>query len=530
MKKVVLLSLAAFSMALGIEFTAVITAQSGTASAVGTLGVQPGASNGLGMEDVVYIGFPPYFALYFENPTLPPPTLQFTTDIRSDSDSLQIWDGYIANPSSPFIDLSWTAPLLSPDSGVLFIGYCAVGGTPDSMFDMTTTTSLNIPTGNMLKIVFKQPVTEPINDTFPPFVVWWSPADGDTIDSPTYPLQVLVADSGEAGIDTSSVNMTLNGIDISWFLDKTITPDGLLISYTPTVILHTPGQNLATLSIADNAGNLLIDTMKFIFAMPDTGDTTPDTTGFVISGMVFLSGGISLSGSKVKIIEVAYEETTDFTGRFEFPPLPTDTYTVLATRVGYIPQQAIIYLTRDTSLFFMLESGGGTGVTVRGYVLLQGQSNHQGTNVTGMAVTGSETVSTSTNSTGLFTLSFTAPGAFKILATRAGYYPDSVFVFAITDTTIQTMTLVPMGYVLEENTIDGYISLIPAINGVFINSKGISSIAIFDIFGRLVQEWREVNPSIFWDGTSMGKKLPSGTYFVVGKGNHVIHKTLFIIK
>ena len=94
-------------------------------------------------------------------------------------------------------------------------------------------------------------------DNTPPTIQFVTPEDGSTVDTPTPNFIVSFNDDG-GGLDLSSYQTTVNGNDLTAIAE--LTPVGA--TYTPAGSLPT-GENQATATIADLAGNVQTDTINF---------------------------------------------------------------------------------------------------------------------------------------------------------------------------------------------------------------------------------------------------------------------------
>lgn len=440
MKKVILfLSIYAFS-AMCYSFRLPVTFYKTVAeTSMVTVGVEPGATDGYNIGlDVP--AFPPFtaFAAQIVNDSFPISNL--STDIRSDLMPRHIWRVQLFNFVAPGSHVRWNRFFVPHDSiRSTWIGY---GTSPDTIdwFGMTEDDSFFVPAGYYAFIKFVQVVEPPVRDTIPPRIFGWSPADGDTNVDPMTSISFSATD--ETALDTSrfSVHLWVDGTDYGLFATQTPIAGGIRVTYTPFFPFTAGATVLVTAQVQDRASppNVASQSISFRIA----SDTPPETTYCSITAWVNLMGGFPpppLSGSKVDIAPLGLSDTTNSTGMVTFDDIPSGSYTVVASRVGYFSAGTSILLTRDTMLVFVLEAdtgGGGGGIAIRGTVTLEGALDYSGTSLQLLGVMDSSVRYDTTTITGNYEFTGVMPGLYKLTAMRTGYFPDSAFVFAFFSDTI----------------------------------------------------------------------------------------------
>ncbi len=504
--------MALLSCASALEFSMEITAVCGGESAVIAFGVSPSATNGYDIGiDVPAPPSPMFYAFFRSIDSLF--LFDLATDIRSSRDSVQVWDGATANETAPQVTLHWNPDDFPADSGELLIGSHLPGDSVEEWVDMTEEGELTFPVGNVFTIVLRRSISPPA-DTTPPEILGWSIAYGETISDPSTPLVVGALD-GESGIDTTSATMQLNGFDVSFFLACSTAHDTAFFVYSPAFMPYAP-ENTVIFSVSDLAGNTASDTLVFYTAPSDTSDSL-----HTISGFIMLSGGsMDLSGSKAIVVELDLVDTTDITGRFEFPPLPADTYTIVATRDGYIPQDTTIYLISDTTLYFVLEPAGTTFVVLDGTVELEGEEDLSGSVVEALSMWG-DTLCDTTDAAGFYQLLLPGAGLYYLRASHEGFRSDSAVVLVLADTTVD-FYLERIGFVSEpagESPPTLRLRQLSLVHWLF-DIRNAERVCLLDAAGRVVRVF-EVggSGSVIWRGDdASGNAVPAGVYIVVAEG------------
>ncbi len=325
------------------------------------------------------------------------------------------------------------------------------------------------------------------------------------------PISVTVRDTG-SGIDTNSVEFVINTFDVSWFVSASMFGDSSVFRYTPMLPYSTT--NNVFFSVSDMVGNVATDAFTFYFTLPDTGDTTPADSEFVISGFVFpAGGGLDFAGFKVLILELGIFDTTNMAGQFSLPPVPGDTYTIGVSKPGYIPVDTVINLVSDTLLVFTVSSSGGMGITISGSVILEGETNHAGSVVRAVSL-GPDSGSAVTNASGFYTISLSTPGIYYMTATHTGFETDSALVVAFWDTTIN-FNLRRVGIAethTDENPV-GFQTRFMDNNKLVFRCEDMQSFELYDFMGRMVVSENTGGSSDFIIDLT-DRRIVSGTYFV----------------
>jgi hypothetical protein len=135
-----------------------------------------------------------------------------------------------------------------------------------------------------------------------------------------------------------------------------------------------------------------------------------------VKGLVYKGSDTTarISGATVHLGTLT--ATTDSTGYYQFLHIPAGTKTITVSDPGYVTQT----ITRAVS---GSETWGSVGLVVAppaGTAKLIGVVLHAGARVAGATVRLSNGRSTTTNSTGVYTLTNLAPGTYTITATMSG--------------------------------------------------------------------------------------------------------------
>jgi len=516
MKKIIfLLLVGCLGACMALDFRMPLRAACGSDFFTAVFGTAPGATEGLdvGLDVPELPTF--FFHLYFLRTGTS--AFDFTTDIRSDMETLLVWDGVTANEGGATVLLTWSPDSFPADSGQLLIGYHLPGDTVSAWLDMTEEDSLSFTVGNRVQIVLRRDIDIFEYDTVPPEIVSWSIAPYETIHVDTFPLAVTVRDT-ESHVDTASVAFSINGIDITWILSTVVIGDEATFTYEPFAVLPYGSTTSVAFSVADYAGNIISDAFEFYCFPEDTGDTIADN---IVSGMVFLSGGsIFLSGSKVMIPSLGLQCTTNYIGQYELPPVPTDTYTIVADREGYFPIDTTVYVASDMIINFTLESAESTWVRIIGNVTLVGETDHSGSIVSARTLMADAAADT-TDASGHYMIEGLMPGFYYVRAEHAGFYADSTIVVAFGDTVLNFM-LERAGIDERQNFTQrtAVTVLYSAQNAVVFDCSNIASIEILDIAGRCVSSLPiGKDRRTQWNlNDGHGAVVPSGAYFVRATG------------
>ncbi len=131
-------------------------------------------------------------------------------------------------------------------------------------------------------------------DTLAPTLALVNPPDGGVANTRTPTLQVTYADAG-TGIDTSSVHLSLNGVDVT--ASSMITDTG--ISYTPASPLPA-GDNQVTAQVSDRVGHLASGAFRFSVAVFRAIADCGPTNGAAPLTVTFRTRGEFTGGSIVR--------------------------------------------------------------------------------------------------------------------------------------------------------------------------------------------------------------------------------------
>jgi len=417
-----------------------------------TVGVDPTATNGydLGLD----VPAPPPFMMFDAQIIPEDAVFNYHVDIRSDADTLQVWQIQFWNYTAPSIIARW-APSEAPSDSIrkTYIGHGLAPDTTVVWVDMSVEDSLVTPVGYLAFVKFTQDIEPPPLDSVPPVISDWIPNDGDTaVPGSTH---VIFTATDETELDTSfgATHLWVNGMDV--FLASTRTPvaGGVRVDYAPFTPFGAGSTITAIAEVRDRGTPPNVTTDTIVFTISDSGGTV-DTLHTLRVEVMLAPPPMTLSGSKVDIIELSLSDTTNMMGMATFDSLAENTYTVVASRVDYFSAGTTVTMDRDTLILFTLEedtTGGGGGLTVSGVVSLLGTSDYSGSIVELMDIMGDSTVGTDTTDiSGYYTITGIMPGLHKITASHDGYASDSAFLLLFfEDTTVNfELAMSDSGYLL----------------------------------------------------------------------------------
>jgi hypothetical protein len=167
-------------------------------------------------------------------------------------------------------------------------------------------------------------------------------------------------------------------------------------------------------------------------------DATP-TTG-AISGTVTASAGGAISGATITTSPGGYTTTTNTSGAYALSSVPAGTYTVTASKSGYVnASQSGVVVNVGQTTTVNLAMNPNTG-TLSGTVTVQGGAGLAGATV----ATSTGGYTTTSGSNGAFSIPNVAAGTYSVTASKAGYTPQTKSSIQInagqTTTTIFTLS------------------------------------------------------------------------------------------
>ena len=497
----------------GLEFIMPIHAYSGTEDTTAYIGVSFAASNDFDSLDFPSLGFPPSFVVQFEHPGSMYGAL--VRDIRSASDTIQLWDGSILNAPDVNITLQWDIPDIPPDSASLEIWSHAWDDTLDTSWtNMLETDSIVLSSGERILIRYRyfasaETETTTIEDTIPPEVVEYSIEDGDTITDPAYPFVAVVVDTG-SGIAPSTLVFNLNGMDLSYIVTDSTIGDTTIFTYTPTFLPYGP-ENILYFGVSDNAGNWINDTIVFYYSLPDTGDTTHSDSLFTVTCMVMLSDlSTDLSGSVVEILDLDLTDTTDMSGQCVFDSIPMGVHEFKAHREGYMPVDTFVNIDSSMTVMFVLTPYDSGAFVVSGTVELEGESEDLSGSVVKALGVDSVAIYDTTDATGYYELTLPLFGSYMIIAEHNGYHPDTVLGFFYTDTVVNFSLSRITG--IAENKSQEAEKISVSLDGKRLLVSGeINRVQLYDVLGKLMIDIPAFSKSVI--SVPVGN-LKSGIYLV----------------
>lgn len=262
-------------------------------------------------------------------------------DIRNNRSGSHQWELFFQN--MPISAATWLPDSL-PTDGTFEACVHHADSTPSLWVNMRTTSLLPIPFGRNLSFRWSIPAGE---DTVPPYVLAWSPADGDTDVIRETDIYCEVYDD-DTGVDRETIELRVNGTDVTWLLEVDSISGGFAVSYEPPVSFGWDTEVTCILSAYDleTPSNMIRDTV--------TWWTMPDSIAFEVAGTVSVGDPpLPISGAIVTISDKA--DTTGGDGYYHFDSISEGTYTIRATAPGYVQESQWVWITTDTMLNFILE-------------------------------------------------------------------------------------------------------------------------------------------------------------------------------
>jgi len=489
-----------------------------------TLGVCPGATDGI--DSHIDVPAPPPFMMFTAQIQNASPYTNLQKDIRSDTDTLHIWTVLFYNFTVPGIVVRWDSTLVPSDE----IRNMSIGAGTDvdsiTWTEMAATDSFFISYGYFTYIKLTQNVEPTPPDTVAPIISDWVPENGDTVPGDTV---VAFTATDDAAIDTSfdAIHLWINGTDYYFSSIRTPLTGGFRVEYSPSTPFEAGSLIMAIAEVRDlgSPPNVTTDTIEFRIA-----EETPEPV-YTLTVNVELEAESPppLSGTNVEILELALSDTTDTNGTVVFDSLSSDTYTIVANRDSFFPEDTIISLYSDTTVTLILIENLTGGIAVSGIVTLAGSSELEGSVMELTAVSDDSLVAVdTTDEYGIYIISGIMPGQYKLKASHENFWPDSVTFTASTNDTIVNFHLEHTG--IGEGRVPEDYTLLMVEPNPFNSSCRITAsgpVEIYDVLGRFVRRIDIYKASIkqfatdqpqsaIWDGRDLsGNELPSGVYFAI---------------
>ena len=229
-------------------WTADLTLTDGSYTLDLTFGRLDGALDLLdGEDDVLAIPPPTGSYAYFEldDPANPYITMLYG-DIRPDDGDSALWVAHLISAAAS-LDASWIPALLPP--GDFHIGAHYPLEDVTEWVNMKEVATLDYSIGMVLDIVHDPDGYYP--EDSPVFSNWY-PYDGATAIPVTGTIRFDVTDEG-SGIDPASIEMTVDGADVSAEIELSPIEGGYRVTYDPPSPLHGESWISVIVSAADNA-------------------------------------------------------------------------------------------------------------------------------------------------------------------------------------------------------------------------------------------------------------------------------------
>jgi len=374
----------------------------------------------------------------------PPPGMVFTwhflieddliTEVRQDirpvRDTIQwllvaIWPA----DDDSFYQFSWDPVSLPTMHGNVFFDTLADMSTATDMSGTDTYVFNHPPPGIYRDSLYIQFVTTPADtDTFPPYAINWYPGCGIedvSIDLDSVSVDILDAHNG---IDESSIVVTVSGMDITMFVNKTAIENGFHLYYHLPMTLPYDTDIPIEVTACDTVGNCTLLSCVF-----HTAETT--IVGQTLSGYVYDASSLNpIEGAIIIDATLTYSGTANSEGYYEIDDIPDESYTFSAVADGYgAVFEDIAIAGADVVQDFYLPvvdtfdlsgtvTDDSTGLAIEGAVV--------------SATWGSGSLNDTTDVAGAYAIADIPGGVAVIVAEAASYLPDTAIGSFSVDTTI----------------------------------------------------------------------------------------------
>jgi hypothetical protein len=239
-------------------------------------------------------------------------------------------------------------------------------------------------------------------DTTPPIVTIQSPVNGTIYNTTLVDVNYTASDANSLTCEYSLDGNMYNWTNLAGCANKTLN--------------LANGNHNITLRATDAAGNSNSSTVWFVVNVTKTGNVT---------GLVKDNFGTSIANATVVVESTAYSATTNSSGYYIIANIPIGTYTITASKAGYVNQSKTGQTVSAGSVLvvnFTLTKYGVVNGTIRNF---WNSSAIADANIT--AKQGESYVaSTLSGADGSYSLSL-APGTYDIFVTASGYTDNSVF-------------------------------------------------------------------------------------------------------
>ncbi|MCK5832314.1 T9SS type A sorting domain-containing protein [bacterium] len=341
MKKILLLSLIIIVPVFAQNWTMRFTIEAmDSAIFLRSFGVADGASNGYDiLNDIPAFVSPDDTTVFF--PVTGTFVTALSTDIRNSRVSSHIWDVRFQN--MPFSTVTWFTDSL-PLEGVFEIAPYHPDSTPSHWVDMRVASATAVPSGFQAAIKWSIPMGE---DTIPPYVAAWSPADGSTGNLRETNIYCEVFDDG-SGVDEGTIELIVNGMGVTWLSTIDTIAGGFSLSYDPFTDFGWGEEVQVILNAFDleTPVNSIADTIVWWTIMDSLAHTVTGTVG---TGDPF----VPIEGAEISLAEKF--DTTNSAGYFHIDSISDGFYNLRVSAEGYSTNTTFINIVSDTVLHIVLE-------------------------------------------------------------------------------------------------------------------------------------------------------------------------------
>ncbi len=274
-------------------------------------------------------------------------------DVRSNRPASHLWELEFQNMPPSIV--TWLSDSL-PEDGTFEVCVHHPDSSPTEWEDMRIIPLLPIPLSRNLSFRWSIPVGE---DTIPPYVTNWTPADGDSDVALDTNISCEVYDD-ESGVDRETIELRVNGTDVTMLIEIDSIPGGYAVTYNPPLDFGWDSEITCILFAYDleTPSNLIRDTVRWW--------TMPDSISFEVAGTISAGDPPSpLSGAVVTISDKT--DTTEGDGYYHFDSISEGAHTIRASAPGYVQESQWAWITSDTVFNFLLETAPPPDVLIIDY-------------------------------------------------------------------------------------------------------------------------------------------------------------------
>ncbi len=271
----------------------------------------------------------------------------------------------------------------------------------------------------------------------------------------------------EAGVNSASIRMWVNGVEVTSQLTKTSGGVSVMVEYNPADDFAYSTDVLVRVYVEDNTGNITDMTYKFTIAAPET---------YVITGRVLTAQDAPVPG--VTITCNGNEASTDGNGSFVLSDVLEGTYTVTPTKDEWlfapVSQEVSVGPDDASGINFI-----GTLIT---YEIAGRAADRDGNGVAGVAIAFSSTGSVQTDANGDYVIEGLRRGQYTLTPSLQYYHFNPVNrVVEVVDADVAGTDFI---VIPDTFSISGtvYNSVGQRVQGVQVTNG--DSVAVTDIAGR----------------------------------------------